>query len=656
MGINTTLSDNLPFDIVFTTSDGLKVELMLARGADSNGNPLPKAWSMSEVPSPTNVRVSDTGAGLVDLPPEVEAVFFRDDHRGGLGTTQVDINNTDYMSGVMHTTVAGKVLPPPSVNEISLPTSEGDVRVWVEAVFSGTRYLYVSDGRYLHRTSDGVTFAQVLDVGSGKAITSAVFYGAADGDTGLVVAYETTSTGAASPYKYSNDGTTFSDADSGGSRECHYLFVSDQTLYSLKNPNNLFSSTDPYSSTATWSGSTVVGDEAHDFQGGIVVADVLVLPKEDQVYTYNATDGVRTLIAQFAEQADEDNFKWFAAAYNSNIYFTVDEEIWEYDPVNGDLRAIGQSTLPDTLLSPSTSHNDGLAYDGIALYSIHHAKLPDETTGGTTILRITQDTDGVFRFERWLTTTSSGYRPQGPMHASRAFNTRKTGRALYFNTLTAGKVGVINVPRATDPTLDSSAEYSTVSAKLFSGWIVHNFPGQPKDYTEVTVDLAGITPTCTAAVYYYLDGDTSTRYTLTSSITTSGLHVLQFPGPVTARSMLLEFVLSPGAVTDEPVLFSWTLRAAVKFRMRELGQVTVRVTDYDRGRGGAISKHTAVDIRSLLRRLRTKEDIRIRYQDYRGYDFRNVRVLPGFQEVDAVDEDTGTDMTALSFRFLKVED
>lgn len=652
MAIDQDLQHTLAADVVLEASNGKTLEIVLVRSRDAEGNDMPKAWQLSEVPTPTNVRVSEQGASLVDLPPELEAIIFRDNHIGGIGERLTSNEGTKYFSGVAYSGVDGKVTMPPGVDEISLPSSEGDVRAMAE--INGK--MFVSDGRYLHRSTDGTTFSEVLDVGAANVITDVVAFGADDGDTGLVVGIEVAATGASTEYQYStDDGDNWTDVTDDATRQFSYFFVYNDTLYGLDQPNTFRTTTDPFSATATWGTATEVGEELYRFQGGVVVSNLLLIFKTDRVYTVDSSGNVKILVAQFADTPDDSNFEAFVAGHNSNIYFTVDEEMWEYNPVGGGIRPLGFSRLPDTLIDPDTAHLDGAAYDGNGVFGIHHAIQPHESTGGTTLVRIIFDSDGNPTFERWIDQTPSGYRPQGPLHHTRAFSSLNTGRGLYFNTNTAGKIGLLNLFRAPNPTEDSAAEYSTVEAHLYTGVITHNFPGQPKDYTELTLDLSGLSATSTVEVFYYLDGG-STRHRMTEELTEDGLYTIAFPEPTTARSIQLDIVRNTSSASATPVIHSWALRAAVKFRLREVIQLTAKVTDRAEGRGGYRSPHSAADFRRLIRELRLTEDLDIKYSDYRGYSFDNVRILPGFQEQDIADEDHNADITALTFRVMRVSE
>lgn len=876
---------NIAFDVILEASDGRTAKLMLARGTTPDGQPLPKAWAIQEVPTPVNIRVSDSGASLVDIPPELGSVFFRGTHESGMGTVRPLDGNKDFFTGTV-STAGGIPIKPPSTTEISLPSSEGDVRKIVEAelngpnvvinghfgtdtdwtkgtgwsiashvatksagtgsdlettadlditagetyvvkytltrsagtitpklggtnltmrdaagtytqtvfvgssdlllkftgddAFAGTLndvsvrkekvdHIFVIDGRFLHHSEDGATFAQAYDAhersnngdfltdtgwtkgtnwsiedlaatkvaptaadleqdlvfvegrsytltftvtrsagtlttelagttgtvysagesasevivaGSGAALKfkansafagtvtdvsvlevdgthvfgDIVFFGADDGDKGLVATIEDGPSGIAVEYLFTEGaGEIFHHVTADATRRFNFFFVKDETLYGLENPNTFRTTTDPFKVDATWGGATQVGDEAANFQGGFVVASVLVIFKEDRVFTVDSSGNVGTLIAQFADNPLLRNFHAFVAAHNSNIYTTVGNELWEYDPVSGGLRPIGLAQLPDTLIASAT-HQQGVTYDGTALYAIHQARLP---SAGLSIVRVAQDAEGLPTFERLLEATdTNSYRPQGPLHATELFPSLSTGRHLFFNTTTAGKIGRMDLFRSGDPTADSASTYATRNTSLFSGHIDHRFPGQNKNYTELVLDLKGMsstTPLSRMDVYYYLNGSEASgdRTLLIANIDANGQHVIPFP-PITARQMMLEFVFKNATTAVTPALISWGLWASVDFRLREVIDLTVRLVDNDNGRSGGSTNKTAEETRQVLRDMRKAEGISIKYTDYRGYTFDNVRLLPGWQEQDMVDDETGLDMTALTIKLMRV--
>lgn len=652
-----TLGPVIDHDVVITSSDGGRLGLMLAKPEQ-----VKKAWEVTEVPAPNGLRVSSGGSSVQDSPPEMAASVYRTDNTVGMGIRiSQNLGNffstnsdKDYMSGNVMTSVSGKIIKAPFNAEITLPTSEGKVRVMQE--FSSA--FYISDGRYLHRTTDGISFTQVLDVGSGMRISQAEPFGNTSGTTGMVVCAETdTSAETPQSYYYTTNGTTFTQVNAGGNRQLNYVFVKDKTMYGLANPQTFYTTTDPFAAAATWAGATVVGDTAHFFQGGFVVAGVLVIFKTDRVFTVDSSGNVSTLIAQFAEVPNDANFHGFCAGWNSNIYFTADSDVWEYDPVSGEIRQMGLSKLPDAQISASSTAREGVAFDEDAVYAVHPTNL--SSTPGTSVVRIEFDTDGKPQIERWILSSLNGYRPQGTMRFTRLFSSLGTGRHLWTATTTAGKVLRLTAPRAADPTTDSVSEYDVVDATYRSGWMHHNFPAQWKDYTEVLVDCTGLTavpPTSSVGVYYYLDGDLSTRYTLNAALTANKLHQLEFSNGVSARTFMLELILHCDSRTTTPQVLSWNVKAAVKFDFREIVTLTVRVGDRIRARNNAYSPHTAAEIRNRLRSWRAQKNVILGYQDYRGYSFDNIRILTGFRETDEVDDNNRPNETLLTIRVMRVSE
>ncbi len=646
---SSSLGTSLLHDVELVGSNGLKIGLMLARAAgETPDQPTPKQWRVEEIPTPTNVRVTLAGTDIRDFPPEMAAVQFRDTNKRGFGASSLDDDKGDYFTGNVMSSVARKLLLPPHVEEITLPTSEATGRTWAEFLTQ----VYVSDGRYVHRSSDGVTFTQVLDVGAGNVVTQLQAFGASDGDIGLIACHEDAA-GVAQDYFFSVTGnsgawTQQTQADC----EYQFMFVKDETLYGLVDPNTLRTTTDPFDlDSGPWSGATQVGDELHDFQGGFVVEAVLIIFKEDRVFTIDSTGAVFTLIAQFANNPGVRNFASFIPGFNSNMYFTVDEEIWEYDPLAGELRALGAQTRDDTLFGQTLS--PGIAYDGQALYSIHTTTL---SPTGTTLIRTTFDPDNVPRFERWLHKTGNGLRPQGPLHSTRLFTSTTTGRHLWINTDTVGKVLRMDMPRALDPTLDTASRYTSEDAVYRTGWMSHNFPSQSKAYTEVAIDAQKLTPAMPAVEYdafYYLDQDLTTRVTLGTNVSTNGVTEFELTG-VTASSFLLELVLRSHNQLVTPELLNWTVRAAVKFPLREIITLSCIVGDHIKTRKGTNSQYTADQIRTTLRSLRKAEDITITYDDYKGYSFTSVQILPGFQEDEQWDESQKGMVSVITFKVMRV--
>src|SRR5690606_18811823 len=130
---------------------------------------------------------------------------------------------------------------------------------------------------------------------------------------------------------------------------------------------------------------------------------------------------------------------------------------------------------------------------------------------------------------------------------------------------------------------------------------------------------------------------------------------LRFDSPASGRSFMLEIILKTSDVDYTPEILSWSVSASVKFEQREIITALARVGDGVVGRKGQRSAYNARDTRRIAKYLRAQPGIKIRYQDYRGYDFANVRILPPFSESDSTDEDKGTNETQMLLRFLNVE-
>lgn len=658
MTIPSTIYEELDgHDVLFETSDGQKIGCMLVRPPKEA-----KGWAVGEIPAPENLRVTLTGVGSQDFPPEMAAATFRRSNHEGMRSRVVDNLQNDYMSGLVQTSVVGKVLKPPGNEEISLPSSEGAVRDIIEFENSaGVHAIFCSDGRYLHRSTNGVLWSEVLDVGAGNRISDLETFGATDGNPYLLVCVEVAATGAAVNYYYSSLGTSgsFTQRNTADGSTARFMFVRDDTLVGLIQPNILRTVQDP-TNAGTWSGPTEVGDQQSGFQGGITIAARLVIFKEDRVFTIDAAGGVSTLIAQFERNAGPWNFQTWAAGFNSNLYMWIDAELWEYDPVTGEMRPLNLRTIPDTLIETVGGTRGGIAYDNVGLYVIHETtlSLPDGSlSAGTSIIRMVLDRDGIPIYERWFQQTpQNGYRAQGPLHFSQRF-AGATGRALYCSSTTAGRLIRIHLPRAADPKNDSNAIYDLTPSVLRTGWIDHNFPAQAKDYTTLVLGLNGVTstpPRSTVDVYYYLDNDETTRHTLITGLSSVGHDQVHFEG-ITANSIMLEFVLLSDADVKSPEIATWALFAAVKFELREVIELAVRIMDHPLTRNGTESPHTANELRNALRGIRTRRGITISYKDYRGFEFNNVRVLPGIGEQDIWSEGhIGAHEEVMTLRVLRV--
>lgn len=648
MPLGSTATD-LRADIILTPSDGSpKVELMLADADDKK-----KAWQMAEVPSPDGARVTQYGAAAQDSAPEMAAAVYRMDNFQGMGPQIISVGDSNYMSGSVQTSVSGRVIQAPYTEEITVAaTGEGLTAV---EIFNGS--LYVANASKVFRSDDGLLFYETLDVGS-DTIVQLVTYGADDGDPGIICVLED------GEYYYSLTGAPTSWDQAASGYNFVRMAIQNNQLWGLENPSTLRLTTDPYAAAPVWSGSTTIGDTMHNFKNILAVANFLIIFKEDGiVYAVSTNDVVSKALSQFEGIPGADNFEAVSQGFDSNVYFTMDQDVWEYDPASGNTQPLHLSKLPDTQIDLTGEISQGITYDQQGLYSIHESNIGGTT--GSTIVRTDFFVNGQFAHERWLVNTPSGYRPHGPMKFTRMFTGLGTGRHVWFGlhdptgANTAFKIGRMTVPRASDPTQDSLSEFSVVDGIYRSGWMHHNFPAQFKDYTEVLLDMRGLSPVAPQAsvsVYYYIDGDLSTRYTLAENLTSNKLQSLEFANGITARTFLLELILHNDNPATTPQVISWNVKAAVKFDFREVFTVAIRVGDKIAMRGKNRSPLSAREIRQRIRQLRRARDITIRYQDYRGYDFTNVRILTGINEVDEVDDAARTAETIMTLRIMRVSE
>lgn len=645
--------NNLEYDVVLTASDGVRLGLMLARpytrfadtrASTNEATPGPKDWEVDEISVPTALRVSEAGVSLTDLPPEMAATIYKEDHSGGLGAAIVGTNNR-YYSGTV-AAVAGKVFKPPLPEEITLPTSETSGRVWVE--FNSR--LYVSDGRYLHRSADGLNFTQVLDTGAANIITDAIVFGDTAGVKRLYVFGKNATTGDGFNYYYSETGASgdwVQRTTAAGSASQH-AFVRDDTLFLLTNPNLMYTTQTPI---ATIGGAVEVGDKSSNFQGGGSVFTYMLVRKTDAVYWVDASNNVGTLIGSTLGKIDANNFLAGVSGMGGIWYTPLDNDVWAYDPWQGAVDPLHMRDLPDTQQAVS-SYSPGLAFDGVALYTIHATALPPAGTSILRVIRHGSGTDTTYTTERWfIATDANDYRAQGPLHATKLF-----GRSqLYFNTTTAGRIGRLNLFASADATLDPASQYSTRAVRLRTGWMSHNFPAETKDYTEITVAAHSVTPvppSTTIDVYYYRDGD-ELNATSVGTVDSNGATTFRLSA-VSGESFMLEFLLNNDGPSSSPQLLSWSVKAAVKFPQREKFTITARIGDNIRNRHGNTSTETALSLRRGLKHMRAAKNISIQYQDFAGYDISNIRILPRFKERVVLDSDSGQIETWLTMQLLRV--
>ena len=339
----------------------------------------------------------------------------------------------------------GQVLIQPEATTVSVGSGQvaftGAPIKQVDATLTGTTNAYMWAGNTIYKTNNdappvwqsvgslgGNTGSDILNAGG--------IVGVAHGNAG---------------FKRSTDGTTWT-ADSTSARIFGYLGTNDSTNAPLvwrgASLNNLFSST---GLAGTWSSSYAVGDTAFNLQSMLGIEQVLLVGKEDGIYSIDADGQVVPFTPELRTIADPV----FASvgrvtSFNGDYYFATKYGVIQISGADGAKRRVGL----DQLASPDlpTPQVRALTSDDRYLYA-----LAQNTTTDLMILR--RDIYGAWNVFHWDATAGTKQGQHIGVSSALGYS------ALFFSYYDGSSTyttRAIRLSATPNPTQDSNYRYSTL--------------------------------------------------------------------------------------------------------------------------------------------------------------------------------------------------
>lgn len=263
----------------------------------------------------------------------------------------------------------GQVLIQPQATTVSVGSGQvalGSILKQLDFTTGGvTRAYAVGSYNTIHRTNtDTPPVWQSVGSLGGEQASDLVLFGSSIG-----VAH-------GSGFKHSSDGATWSadtdDADAFG--------VLGNTLYRVDRPNTIYAGSGGSFGTA-WDSGSVAGDTNFDINSLTGLEQVLMIGREDGIYSIDADGTVAPFTPELRVIADGVFASvGRATVFNGDYYFATKYGLIQISGVDGQKRRIGldQLATPDL---PATSIK-AICSDDRYLYAI-----TDNTTGGLYILR-----------------------------------------------------------------------------------------------------------------------------------------------------------------------------------------------------------------------------------------------------------------------------
>lgn len=446
----------------------------------------------------------------------------------------------------------------------------------------------VQESRYLHRiTAASPAWARVLDVGAGNTVRDLI-----GANTYLEAAV-----GPASPVRESADGVTWATLAIYADR---FAVLNDQLWRALR-PTYLYN-TLLVSSPYAWSSSYQVADTGYDINSLTPMEQVLMIGKEDGVYTLDDQGGTTPQTPELRPQANDDFASQRATVtFNGDYYFRT---------LNGllriDLGGVKHRVGLDQVVSPDlpTPVIKALCSDDRFLYAIC-----DNTSNGLLIAR--RSIRGAWHPWYWDATAG---------RASHIAFSGVLGYPAIFFSYYDGSAYVTKFIRTStfpNPLQDTAYRYDTGA----SFYLRLPRVGGPNKTTidRVVIQSQNLAAGITIAVEVSIDG--AARQAFGSAATTSPFATVTPTTPITGTTFDFYCLLTTNSATTSPVLRAFTAFGIKRPGRRHLHSFAVAVDRaFPTRRGGSVNKspNTLLDSLETLRGT----DVYVNVTDENGREFQ----------------------------------
>lgn len=543
------------------------------------------------MPTPRNVKIgnyyfdiTEHKADSIDLSPSGEVQFTTDDWSGGLADVETGPNWSPGSKKYVSARGADAAFPQqiilqPQAVTVSVASGQpalGAVIKQVDFTGGGTTNTYlVQTGTTIHALNGSQQWTAVASMNGNNATDAVVHGGAISVAFSHGHKYATTGSGA-----WTSVPSTITDR----------LGVLGQNIWRSDSPNTLYSAS---AINGTWSSAYTVADSQFNVNSITGLEQVLMIGKEDGIYSIDAEGVVVPFTPELRAQADT-NFASVKAActFNGDYYFRTLNGIIRISGSDGSKKRVGL----DQLVSPDfpTPRVTALCSDDRFLYA-----LCDNASNDLMILRM--NIYGNWHVFYWDGT--SGTKQGEHIAISGALGYP----ALFFSyydgssTYTTKYIRLSTFP---NPRQDSNYRYDVADQNKWIRLGRFSSPEAPCVFDRVIIQSTNLSSTITVTPYYSVDGGAITQFG-SSAATTSPLTTIQPTTPPSGH--VWDFYLYLGNMTDNtttPVINRISFKGRLRPSRRRIHTFTVVGDTAQEVRGGGMARVDPVTVFNNLNTLR----------------------------------------------------
>lgn len=543
--------------------------------------------------------ISEHTADSIDLSPAGEVQFTTDDWREGLATIDTGMNwksgSTRYVSakGADGAFPQQIILQPEAVT-VSVASGQTALAAPLKqldfSVSGSTNTYLIQSGTTVHKLNGSNQWTACASM-NGNNATDAVVHGGL-----LSVAFS-------AGHKYTSDGVTFTSVPSTATDR---LGVLGQNIWRAVRPNSLYSAS---AINGTWSSAYTVADSSFNVNSVVGHEQILMVGKEDGVYSIDSEGVVIPFTPELRTQANTAfaSVKG-AVTFNGDYYFRTLNGIVMISGQDGQKRRIGL----DQLVSPDfpTPQVAALAADDRYLYA-----LCANTSNDLMILRLNIQGN----WHVWYWDGSAGTKQGQHLAISSALGFP----ALFFSYYDGSSVYTTKYIRLStypNPRQDTNYRYDITSQNKWIRLGRFSSPEAPCVFDRVIIQSQNLSSTITVTPWYSVDGGALTQFG-SSSATSSPTSTIQPGTPPSGH--LWDCYLYLGNTTDDtttPVITRVSFKGRLRPSRRRIHSFTVTGDPYVENRTGARSKVSPIDVFNNLNTLRDTNTY-VSCQDENGQQF-----------------------------------
>lgn len=551
-------------------------------------------------------------SGEGEVSPNQALEFKQTDWVGGHGQGEYDLPDMYAEGQSIDTTNDGRIILGPLINSVGV--SGGDLGAnpvafrWFAAI--GKLMLATNAKVFWY---DGTNFVE-------KAVLAGVTH---EGMTEYAkILYLTRGTTGA--YNYTADGATFTATDLDDTTSEKFIASPNpaetaEVLWKFAKPNEVKQTTDGRTVAAggaQWSSANYIGDTSKDITNLMLINNILLIGREDNLYELRTDGGVGPLYSDLRHNQSTNNFK-YSTNWKSALYFSLVTGMGEIFG-NVGLEAVGPLQALRELDKVGTIV--GLTSDRNFIYVA-----VDE--GTNTIIYKGREIDryGILRWE-WCPFVFLGTNACSLLYVCQH---TASDRRLWFGY--GDNAGYVTL--SDNPTADSAYKYAP-SGWVRSSYFDAGYRNWDKLYQYLETQTKGCTSTITVQPMYLKDTDT-TASNLTPIIKTNGTKKSYLLNEIACKRIQLQYNLATATNTITPELTYSRLRGILK-------PENMRIHDATYTFGDEPTKRTKT-LRDFLRSGRTSTQL-IKFADLRYQEstedktYHWVTMLQSPQEVEILHE------------------